>query len=136
MCPAPRPVVLLLCRVALASEEEVEEEASADAVSVRIASGQLAPLASWAVLQAGFQRDWAASVQMSVVYQAASFRAPEGCGKGCSCPATVLALQVGPLALWPWRGLREVPPPGLDWLLILGSGGCSRGFHEMAPVCG
>lgn len=93
MCPAPRPVVLLLCRVAL-SEEEVEEEASADAVSVRIASGQLAPLASWAVLQAGFQRDWAASVQMSAVYQAASFRAPEDSGKGRLCPPTVLALQV------------------------------------------
>lgn len=26
-----------------------------------------------------------------------------------------------PLLLWPWRGLREIPLPGMDWLLVPGS---------------
>lgn len=61
MSPAPRPVVLLLCCVALARvgalgdrKEEEAEEAHADAVSQ---NGRPGPLASWTVSRAGLQRD-------------------------------------------------------------------------------
>lgn len=50
----------------------------------------------------------------------------------CHC----LGIAGLPLPLQPWRAIREVPLPGLDSLLLPGSGGCSRSCHEMAPVCG
>lgn len=35
--------------------------------------------------------------------------------------------RVLPLPLCPWRGLREVPLTGVDWLLVPGSGAAPKG---------
>lgn len=42
---------------------------------------------------------------------------------------------LGTTALWPGKGLRELPSLGLDWLLGPGSGIHFQGFHELRDHC-
>ena len=110
--PAPRLVVFLLCRVALASvgvtgHREEKEEADADTVTVRTASlGSLPPWPPGLLCRQVYRETLGPPLSRVVLgVRPVSFRASER----PLCPATVLALQVCPLPLWPWSGLRELP---------------------------
>lgn len=122
MSHAPGPVMSLLCCVALASvgairnrKEEEEEEANVDAVTVQTACWVVAPLASWAVLQAGLQGDEGPPLSRRRLYvRPLSFRASEESEKHHQCPATVLA----------WQEISERHPYRAwtgCWSLVLGA---------------
>ena len=125
-----QPKVLLLCWGAPASgraigNREQEKEADAGAVTVGTASWGSQPLWPPALCCRQVDRPGATSVQRRAVCQACILQSLRGGAGGSGgyhwYPATVLVLQVCPCGL---EG-SQVRPPGLDWLLVDGSGGCS-----------
>lgn len=119
--PAPRLVVFLLCCVALASVDVTGHRADADTVTVRTASlGSLPPWPPGLLCRQVYRETLGPPLSRVVLgVRPVSFRGSEH----PSCPATVLALQVCPLPLWPWSGLREVPHHAWTgrWSSVLGA---------------